>query len=194
MEIRDLVWVDYRLAVIFTVVIPLWILFWSFRSRIESIQILLGIYWKVASLLMITVYLLIPSWSIGFITGTLARLLIPLSLWFWVDLNEEIRDLPDRLIKWVLIAWRWAVTVYCLAGVAFSFPYLSCAFTAGKIKTEYCTVWLEAPWQYRALLHGNSTPAFLGFLGIVGLCFYGLYFFSFVFFKLGRQGRIAIED
>ncbi len=74
---------------------------------------LLIIYWRVASLLLITVYLMIASWPIGFVTSFLAKILIPISLWFWVDINDEIKDLPSSPIKFVTTAWRWAVTIYC---------------------------------------------------------------------------------
>jgi len=48
-------------------------------------------------LLAITIYLLIAALPVGFISGLMARILIPISLWFWVDLNEEIEDQPEGL-------------------------------------------------------------------------------------------------
>ncbi len=91
---RPFVWLDYRLAFVFTVIIPLVLVLWSLFKQVEAINSLLVIYWRVASLLMITVYLMIPSWPLGFVTGFLARCLIAFGLWFWVDLNDEIHDLP----------------------------------------------------------------------------------------------------
>lgn len=113
---RPLVWLDYRLAVFFAVFLPVVILIWSLLTKTESITRLLVIYWRVASLLMITTYLMIPSWPIGFVSAVAAKILIPISLWFWVDLNEEIRDLPDKGIKIFTTAWRWAVTIYFVVG------------------------------------------------------------------------------
>jgi hypothetical protein len=191
---RPWVWTDYRLAVLFTLIAPVLLLIWALVRQSEAIQRLLIIYWRVASLLMITVYLLIPSWPIGFVTGFAARVLIPISLWFWVDLNDEIKDLPPSFLKLVLTSWRWAVTIYCSLGAIASVPFLSCAVTSGALETPYCRVWLEAPWSYKALFHQNSTPGLLGFLGLVGLTIYGLYFFYFVFVRLGKQGRSALEQ
>jgi len=88
-SLEKFVWADYRLAVVFTVFLPLILLIWAFVQKSESIQRLLSIYWKVASLLMITVYLMIGGLTFSFIAGVMARILIPLSLWFWEDLNEE---------------------------------------------------------------------------------------------------------
>ncbi len=191
---RSLVWTDYRLAVVFAVIVPLILLIWAAVKRQEAIQRLLIIYWRVASLLMITVYLMIPSWPIGFISGFTARLLIPISLWFWVDLNDEIRDLPQSLLKLVLTSWRWAMTVYCIVGAIANLPFLSCAFTSGAVETPFCRVWLEAPWAYKAIVHANSSPGFLGFLGMVGLIIYVLYLIYFVFVRLTKQGRSALEQ
>ncbi|MGK7877968.1 MAG: DUF3177 family protein [Xenococcaceae cyanobacterium] len=191
---RPLVWTDYRLAVLFTAIMPLILLIWAFVRKSEAIQRLLIIYWRVASLLMITIYLMIPALSISFITGLSARILIPISLWFWVDLNDEIRDLPQSAFKLVLTSWRWAVTIYCSLGAIASLPFLSCAFPLWVVKTPFCKVWLEAPWGYKEIFHRDSTPGFLGFLGIVGLIFYLIYLSYFVLIRLGRQGRSALEQ
>lgn len=190
---RPLVWLDYRLAIIFAVIIPLILFGWSFFKQVDAINCLLTIYWRVASLLMITVYLMIPSWSLGFITGFVARCLIPISLWFWVDLNEEIKDLPPSPLRFLTVSWRWAITLYCSLGILASMPFLSCAFTPGALSGGFCQVWLQPPWRYKELFHANTNPGFLGFLGIVGLVIYGLYFLSFLIFRLGKQGRSALD-
>ena len=130
---------------------------------------------------------------IAFLTATASKILIPLSLWFWVDINEEIRDLPPQGLKLIFTSWRWATTLYLSVGLIASLPFLTCGFVAGSIETPFCQVWLEAPWRYKEIFHANSNPGFLGFLGIVGLIFYILYLGYFIFFKLGKQGRSALE-
>jgi hypothetical protein len=201
------IWLDYRLAVVFTVIIPLILLIWSAFKQVESIQRLLIIYWRVASLLMITIYLMIPLFpegektgffyqilAYGFVTGFLARVLIPLSLWFWVDLNDEIKDLAPSWLKLSLTAWRWAITLYCSVGAIATLPFLSCAFSGTELNTPYCQAWLQAPWHYKEGFHPNLSAGFLGFLGIMGLIIYLLYFASFLLFRLGKTGRIALEQ
>jgi Protein of unknown function (DUF3177) len=190
---RSLVWLDYRLAVVFTVIVPLILLVWAFASKADAIQRLLIIYWRVSSLLAITAYMMIASLPISFVSGAIACLLIPISLWFWADLNEEIEDQQSSLLRWATTAWRWAVTVYCPLSALFQLPALRCAGlpTQSLIDTPICRVWLEAPWGYKAWFHPNASPQFLGFVGIVGLIVYTLYFAYFVVIRLSRQGRSA---
>ncbi len=192
--LKSLVWTDYKLAVIFTVLVPIVLLIWSAVKQSEAIVRLLIIYWRVASLLMITVYLMIPGWPISFISGLCARILIPISLWFWVDLNEEIRDRPDSPLKLTLTSWRWAVTIYSTLGAIVSIPFLSCAFSPGQIETNFCQVWLEAPWGYKEIFHPNTSPGVLGFFGMTALIIYTLYLAYFIFVRLGKQGRSALEQ
>ncbi|MBV9389731.1 MAG: DUF3177 family protein [Chroococcidiopsidaceae cyanobacterium CP_BM_ER_R8_30] len=191
---RPLVWMDYRLAVLFTVVIPLVLLIWAFVQKAEAIQRLLAIYWRVACLLAITVYLFIGSLSVGFVSGFLARLLIPISVWFWIDLNEEIDDQPPSPLKLVFTSWRWAVTIYGILGALAQLPFLQCVGSKTALASPFCHVWLEPTSLYAYYVHPHSKPQFLGFLGLVGLTIYTLCFLYFVFVKLGKQGRSAIQQ
>ncbi|MBV8887577.1 MAG: DUF3177 family protein [Chroococcidiopsidaceae cyanobacterium CP_BM_RX_35] len=190
---RPLVWMDYRLAVLFTVVIPLVLLVWAFVQKAEAIQRLLAIYWRVSSLLAITVYLFVASLSVGFVSGILARLLIPISLWFWVDLNEEIDDQPKSSLKLVFTSWRWAVTVYGILSALAVLPFLQCVVSTA-LASPFCHVWLEPTLLYAYYIHPHTKSQFLGFLAIVALTIYTLYFLYFVFVKLSKQGRSAIPQ
>ena len=193
--LRALVWMDYRLALIFTAIAPLVLLIWALVKRKEAIYKLLIIYWRVASLLLITLYLLIPAWEAGFLSGVAGRILIPLTLWFWVDLNEEIRDLPQSLLKLAFTSWRWAVTLYCSLGAIASSFFVPCGFSSAAQNSDFCQVWLEVPQAYRALFHAKEgNEGFLGFLGAMGLTIYLLYLAYFLLVRLGKQGRSALEQ
>jgi Protein of unknown function (DUF3177) len=188
------VWTDYRLAVVFAVLVPLVLVAWSFLNQSEGIYKLMVIYWRVASLLGITVYLLIAALPIGFLSGWLAMILIPIALWFWVDINDEIRDLPDSGLKLLTTSWRWGITLYCAIGAIFQTSSLRCAFLAHSALKEdaACTLWLQAPWGFHAIFHNSTKPWFLGTLGVIGLVIYGLLFSYFVFFRLGKVKRTAL--
>lgn len=192
--LRPLVWMDYRLAVLFTVLLPLALLLWAFVRRSEAIQRLLVIYWKVSSLLAITVYLMIGGFGVSFVAALMARLLIPVSLWFWVDLNEEIQDLRSTPLKLSFSAWRWSVTIYSLLGSVAQLLFLPCAFSGSALASDQCQVWLAAPLLYREYFHSGYTRGFLGVLGIIGLVVYVAVLGYFVMVRLGRQGRSAINQ
>jgi hypothetical protein len=193
--LRSLVWMDYRLAILFTVIFPLVLLIWALVKRAEAMQRLLIIYWRVASLLAITIYLMIGGFPFSFIPAVAARVLIPIGLWFWVDLNEEIDDQRRTPLKLAFTSWRWAVTVYCVLGVLATLPFLQCAFSTETFASPFCQVWLEAPIGFKNFFHPKvNNEGFLGFLGIVGLIIYVLYLSYFVVFRLGKQGRTAVEQ
>ena len=192
---RPLVWMDYRLGVLLAVIIPFILLIWVSFQRQEAMQRLLIIYWRVASLLMIAVYLLIPGWKIGFIVGLAARILIAIALWFWADLNEEIRDIPQSIIKLIFTSWRWAMTAYCVLGAIAKSFFVPCGFSNTAVESAFCQVWLEAPNVYRSFFHSKpDNEGFLGFMGSVGLVIYVIYLAYFVLIRLGKQGRSALEQ
>lgn len=186
---RPYIWMDYRLELLFALIIPVILLIWVFVQKAEPMQRLLMIYFRVASLLAITIYLMIGGFGVGFISALMARIFIPIALWFWVDINDEIEYHPQSPLKLIFTSWRWATTVYCSLGALALLPFLRCAFSANAIKTPYCSVWLEAPLIFKDYFHHNSKPAFLGFLGIVTLGFYVVYLSYFVAVKLNKYGR-----
>lgn len=191
---RWLVWMDYRLAVLFTVILPLILLIWAFINKADPIQRMMVIYWRVASLLGITVYLMIAQYPVAFVSSIMARILIPISLWFWVDLNDEIGYYPSGALKLLFRSWRWAVSIYSTLGAIATVPFLSCAFSSTTAKEPFCRVWQEAPLLYKNYFHANTKPGFLGFLAMTGLVFYIICLAYFVIFRLSKQGRSAIHQ
>lgn len=91
---RTLVWLDVRLGLLFAVGVPLVLLVWAMLRRQQAITRLLGLYWTVASLQLIALLLLVGRQAVGYLLVFVAQLLIAAVLWFWVDLNEELQDLP----------------------------------------------------------------------------------------------------
>jgi hypothetical protein len=188
------IWTDYRLAVVFAVLVPLALVVWSFLKQSDGIHQLMLIYWRVSSLLAVSVYLLIAALPIGFLSGWIALVLIPISLWFWVDINDEIRDLPDSALKFATTTWRWALTVYCGLSVVFQAQTLRCGFLSHEqLKLDIaCEPWLRPAWGFREVIHSTTKPWFLGTLGLIGLVAYGVALSYFVFFKLGKSKRSAL--
>jgi hypothetical protein len=188
--LRSLVWTDFRLAVFFSVFCPLGLLVWAIYKRAKPITHLLIIYWRVASLLAIAVYLMMGQSTIGFVAGFAALFLIPVSLWFWVDLNEEVEDRRGTL-KLMVNGWRWGITIYCAIAALLQVPYLKCATSNAAVTAKECQVWLEPSLVLKSMFHAGIRPEKLSFLAIMALVFYGLYLGYFLLFKLTKQGRSA---
>ena len=195
---RTLVWLDYRLAAVFALGLPLVLLVWSALKREQALTRLMGIYWKVASLLLITVLLLTDNRPLGYLLAVLSQLLVVISVWFWVDLNEELADLPPwRPLPFVVRAWRWGLTVFGVLGAALSTVALSCV--GGGLTRPICRVWLEAPDDLHGgvasvfdfVFGGSWTAAIAAFVGYVSLVAYGVGLLQWLVVRLPKQGRVA---
>lgn len=188
--LQKLVWMDFRLAVLFTVVLPLGLLLWAVIQNAQAITQLLIIYWRIASLLAISVYLMIAQWPVSYVSGFAALILIPLSLWFWVDLNEEVADRRDTL-GLVFNSWRWGVTIYSILAALGQAVFLDCAFIPGAISRAACQAWFQPPLMFKDIFHAQAKPGTLGFFAVLALVIYILYLGYFVFVRLPKQGRSA---
>jgi hypothetical protein len=195
---RTLVWLDYRLAAVFAVGLPLVLLLWAAWKQEQALVRLMGIYWKVASLLLITVLLLTDNKPLGYLLAFLAQLLVVVSVWFWVDLNEELDDLPPwRPLPFAIRAWRWGLSVYGVLGAVLSALALDCV--RGGVTRPICRVWLEAPDDlhggaasvFNFLFGGSWTGVIAAFVGYVALVGYGVGLLQWLLVRLPKQGRVA---
>ena len=195
---RTLVWLDYRLAAVFAVGLPLVLLIWAALRQERALVRLMGIYWKVASLLLITVLLLTDNRPLGYLLGFIAQLLVVVSVWFWVDLNEELDDLPPwRPLPYVVRAWRWGLSVFGVLGALLSARALDCV--RGGVARPICRVWLEAPDDlhggvagvFHFLFGGSWTGTIAAFVGYVALVAYVVGLLQWLLVRLPKQGRVA---
>ncbi|MFM7313106.1 MAG: DUF3177 family protein [Cyanobium sp.] len=194
---RSLVWLDVRLGVLFAVAVPLVLLIWSVNRREAALQRLLALYWKTASLMLIALLLLVDGRPIAYPLLVIAPLLSLTSLWFWVDLNEELADMPPwRALPLTVRIWRWSLTLVCLLTSGFALTALPCLRGAGS---ALCRRWLEAPQVLNASLDRvfdfifgtDWTPGAAAFLGYFALVAYGVGLLQWLLVRLPRQGRVA---
>ncbi len=197
---RSLVWLDVRLGMFFAVGLPLMLLVWAAVRREQAILRLLGIYWKVSSLLLIALLLLTGSRPTGFLLLVMAPLLVVASLWFWVDLNEELADMPPwRALPLTLRIWRWSLTLLSLASASLAVTALPCM--GGGLQRTLCRVWLEAPLGLNGVVAdvfafvfgGVWTPGVSAFLGYTALVAYVVGLLQWLLVRLPRLGRVAGE-
>ena len=198
---RSLVWIALHVAVLFSVGVPLVLLVWAALKREAALLRLLAIYWKVASLLLIADLLLSDRRPIGFVLLVLAPLLVLVSLWFWVDLNEELADLPPwRPLPLTLRIWRWGVSFWAVIAAALAATALACMDVA-RMDSPRCAVWLQPPSALHQHLEtvfdfvfgGQWTPGVAAFIGYVGLLAYVVGLVQWLLVRLPKLGRVAGE-
>jgi len=198
---RSLVWLDLRVAVLFSVGVPLVLLVWAALRRERALVRLLAIYWKVASLLLIADLLLSDRRPLGFLLLVLAQLLVVVSLWFWVDLNEELADLPPwRPLPLTVRIWRWSLSFWGVIGAGFSATALDC-MDGARMASPRCAAWLQPPLELHQHLEtvfdfvfgGQWTPAVAAFIGYGGLLAYGVGLLQWLLVRLPKLGRVAGE-
>ena len=198
--LRTLIWIDVRLGVLFAVALPLVLLVWAALRREPALVRLLGLYWRVSSLLLVAVLLLTDARPVGFALLPIAQVLVVGCLWFWVDLNEELADLPPwRALPLTVRIWRWSLTLLMLAGAALALQALPCVM--GDRGSGLCRLWQAAPLGLHGGLQtlfgfvfgGNWTPAVAAFIGYVALVAYVVGLLQWLLVRLPRQGRMAGE-
>ena len=194
---RALVWLTYRLAATFAVGVPLVLLIWSAWRREPLVLRLLGIYWKVASLMAISLLLLTDQRPLGYAMAVAAPVLMVISLWFWVDINEELADQPSwRSLPLAVKVWRWAFSGFGLLSLGMSVTGLGCM---QQLQSSACLNWLEAPQGihglaatvFNFLFGGLWTEAVAAFVGYVALVAYLAGLLQWLLVRLPRYGRVA---
>lgn len=195
---RVLVWLTYRLAATMALGLPLVLLIWSTWRGDSVVQRLLGLYWKVASLMMISLLLLTDERPLGYVTAVVAPVLMVVSVWFWVDLNEELADQPTwRPLPLTVRLWRWALSGFGVISLAMTATGLRCM----ESPSSDCAAWLEAPQGLHRVVEtvfdfvfgGQWSEAVAAFVGYVALVAYLAGFLQWLLVRLPRHGRVAGE-
>ncbi len=178
--------------------VALVLLLWAALRREAALVRLLSIYWKVASLLLGGPAAAHRPRPLGFLTLLLGQLLLVVSLWFWVDLNEELADLPPwRPLPLTLRIWRWSVSLLSLAGAALATLALPCMGGGAVLERTACRAWLEAPQHIHAVVdrcvrvrvRSRLDPVLAAFVGYLGLVGYGVGLLQWLW--CGCQSRAA---
>jgi hypothetical protein len=170
---RTLIHADFVVAVILLVIIPLGLLVASWRT--PSVRERMLVYWRASALLGVTVYLWIGEVQLGFVTGWLARAIIPLALWRG-DALTILRGrtlLPENRLEDAYQDWRRIAMAYSLLGVLYMLPLLTCAF--GSDAAEMCQAWYAPPQTFAAWVHPDIEPIWLGRYARVALGVYAAY-------------------
>lgn len=156
----------------------------------EVLRVIVG-YWQASSMLLITVLLNIAGLPIGATTGLVAQVMIPVSLWFWSDLNERIAP-QTTLLPTVFRVWRLVATVGAIAGAIALFPYSYCSGVASLAADAGCAAWIEAPKAFYDIFLPFVDTSICGDIGLLGLAIYTVYSAYLVTVILPTIGRSGL--
>ena len=196
-QFQILVWLSYRIAATFALGLPFFLLIWAKLSKTSSIDRLLSIYWKVSSLYAINLLFLSDKNQLGQLISLIAPILMIGSIWFWVDLNEEIDEMyVYNPISLTTRIWRWTLSFWGILNTGlhlFSWRCLS------SISVDYCNTWREIPYNsfittkmlIRFILGGNWTTAFATFFGYLALILYLIGLIQWLLMQFPKNGRFA---
>ncbi len=196
-QFQLLVWLSYRIAATFAFGLPICLFIWAKVAKVISIGRLLSIYWKVASLYAIGVLFLSGDSQTGLFISLISPILMVASIWFWIDLNEEIDEMSFyKPISITTRIWRWTLTFWGLLNTGLHMVSWEC-FDA--ISSSYCDTWKEIPYNsfittktiIKFILGGNWTTAFATFFGYLALILYACGLLQWIIMQLPKNGRFA---
>ena len=196
-QFQSLAWLSYQLGATFTFGVPLLLLIWSYYKKEDSIKRLLSIYWKVSSLMAISILFIIGGQEIGHTTSLIAPFLMLISIWFWVDLNEELKELPPkRPIVFTTHIWRWCLSFWSILFGSLNFMSIECIQSNAN---NYCNVWSNSSEGLnqsikiiiKFLFGGNWNESIATFIAYLTLLIYIIGFIQWAVFKLPKYGRFA---
>ena len=196
-QFQILVWLSYRLAAIFAFGLPLFLLIWAKITNVKSIDRLLSIYWKVSSLYLINLLFLGSKNELGQLISLISPILMVGSIWFWVDLNEEIEAISFyKPISVTIRTWRWTLSFWGILNTGLHLFSWSCL---NSISGNYCDTWREIPYNsfittkiiIKFVLDGNWTTGFATFFAYLALILYLIGLLQWLIVQFPKNGRFA---
>ena len=119
------------------------------------------------------------------------------SIWFWVDLNEEIDAMfIYKPISLTTRVWRWTLSFWGILNTGLHLFSWKCF---NSINENYCNTWKEIPYNsfittktiIKFILGGNWTTAFATFFAYLALILYLIGLIQWLIMQLPKNGRFA---
>ena len=127
----------------------------------------------------------------------IAPMLMVSSIWFWLDLNEEIDEMPVyKPIALTTRIWRWTLSFWLLLNTGLHLLSWRCL---SSINESYCDSWQEIPFNsfmttktiIKFVLDGNWSNGFATFFGYLALILYIIGLLQWLVIQLPKNGRFA---
>ena len=189
------VWLSFQLSIVFLIGIPFTLVFWSFKKGNKAVYKLLSIYWKISLLFLISLLLLIGKFSYALVITNISTLLITISVWFWKDINDELKEYDfSYSLTTTTKVWRWSLTFISINFLIQSFLNFNCF---SFINLPSCEIWLKPSSNFYIIIKNlfqfffgaNFTQPIAKFLGLFSLLIYALGLIQWSIIKLPKNGR-----
>ena len=189
------IWLSFQLSIVFLVGIPVTLSFWSIKKRNKAVIKLLSIYWKVSILFFISLLLLIGKYNYALVITNISTLLMTVSVWFWNDINDELREYDFSFYLTTTIKiWRWTITFISLNFFIQSLQNFNCF---SLINSDACAIWLQPSSNlyttiknlFNFFFGANFTQPISKFFGLFSLLIYILGLIQWSIIKLPKNGR-----
>jgi len=189
------IWLSFQLSIIFIIGIPVTLSFWSIKKRNKAVIKLLSIYWKVSLLFFISLLLLIGKYNYALVVTNISTLLMTVSVWFWNDINDELREYDfSYSLTTTIKVWRWTITFISLNLFIQSLQNFNCF---SFINSDECAIWLQPSSNlyitiknlFNFFFGANFTQPISKFLGLFSLLIYILGLIQWSIIKLPKNGR-----
>ena len=196
-QFQILVWLSYRIAATFAFGLPLFLFIWAKISNSSSIDRLLSIYWKVSSIYAINLLFLSGENQLGQLISFISPMLMVGSIWFWIDLNEELDEMyVYKPISLTTRIWRLSLSFWGILNTGLHLFSWRCL---NSISGTYCDAWREIPYNsfittkiiIKFLLGGNWTAGFATFIAYLSLILYLIGLVQWLIMQFPRNGRFA---
>ena len=196
-QFQILVLLSYRIAATFAFGLPLFLLIWAKISNVSAIDRLLSIYWKISILYVINLLFLSSESQLGQLISFFSPILMVTSIWFWVDLNEEIKGMSlSKAISLTTRIWRWTLSFWCILNSSLNLYSWKCL---NSINENYCDSWREIPFNsflttksiIKFVLDGNWGTGFATFFAYLSLILYLIGLLQWLIIQLPKNGRFA---
>ena len=119
------------------------------------------------------------------------------SIWFWIDLNEEIEEMSIyKPISLTTRIWRWTLSFW---GILNTLLHIFSWRCLTSINGSLCETWREIPYNsfittkiiIKFLLGGNWSTTFATFLGYLTLILYLIGLLQWLIIQLPKNGRFV---
>ena len=189
------IWLSFQLSIIFLIGIPITLFFWSIKKRNIVVKQLLSIYWKISLLFFISLLLLIGKYSYALLITNISTLLMTISVWFWDDINDELKEYDfTYILTTTTKAWRWSLTFISLNFLMQSLRNINCF---SSINSAACEIWLQPSSNlyiiiknlFNFLFGSNFTQPIAKVIGLFSLLIYIIGFIQWSIIKLPKNGR-----